>query len=122
MPRKAAVLDALWQVPRTPPGSETRACAQRGNSETWESQLSPCERARKIRGTGRSRALALVVSFRSAANPALSIMRAGDTKHREHARYRGRIAKSEQTREGLLAVLADHSTDGSLNGAGKVGK
>jgi hypothetical protein len=26
-------------------------------------------------------------------------------------RYRGRIAKSEQTRDGLLAVLVDHSTD-----------
>jgi hypothetical protein len=35
-----------------------------------------------------------------------------DTKHRKRARYRGRRAKSEQTRDGLLAVLADHSTEG----------
>ncbi len=27
-------------------------------------------------------------------------------------RYRGRIEKIEQPRDGLLAVLADHSTDG----------
>jgi len=25
----------------TPPGSESRACVQRGNSETWEGRLSP---------------------------------------------------------------------------------
>ncbi|MCP4607919.1 MAG: hypothetical protein GY845_04295 [Planctomycetes bacterium] len=28
------------------------------------------------------------------------------------ARYRGRIANSEQTRDGHLEVLADHSTEG----------
>ena len=32
----------------------------------------------------------------------------------KHARYRERIAKSERTRERLLAVLADHSTEGSI--------
>ncbi|GAG76845.1 unnamed protein product, partial [marine sediment metagenome] len=36
----------------------------------------------------------------------------GNTNKVSNARYRGRIAKSEQTRDGLLAVLADHSTDG----------
>jgi hypothetical protein len=41
-PWKAGVLDAIWQVPRTPPGSESGACAQRGNSGTWENHLSPC--------------------------------------------------------------------------------
>src|SRR5262245_20506616 len=40
--RKAAVLETLWRVPRTPPGSESGACLQRGNSGTWESHLSPC--------------------------------------------------------------------------------
>jgi hypothetical protein len=29
-------------------------------------------------------------------------------------RYLGRIANSEQTRDGLLAVLADHSTEGQM--------
>ena len=37
-------------------------------------------------------------------------------------RYLGRIAKSEQTRDGLLAVLADNSTDaGALFPAGRWG-
>ena len=36
--RKAADLDVIWRVFRSPPGSETRACAQRGNSGTWESR------------------------------------------------------------------------------------
>ena len=40
--RKAAVLDAVWRVSRTPPGSESGACLQRGNSGTWESHLPPC--------------------------------------------------------------------------------
>ena len=40
------------------------------------------------------------------------LLRAGNTNKVSNARYRGRIAKSEQTRNGLLAVLADHSTDG----------
>jgi hypothetical protein len=76
-----------------------------------------------MRGTGRSRALALLVSFRSAASPALSTIKGGDTKQERHARYRGRIAKSELTRDGLLAVLAEHSTDGQggYELAGKVG-
>jgi len=39
--RKAAVLGALWQVRRTPPGSESGAYLHRGNSGTWESHLSP---------------------------------------------------------------------------------
>src|SRR5438445_246051 len=40
--RKAAVLGAVWRVRRTPPGSESGACVQRGHSGTWESHLSPC--------------------------------------------------------------------------------
>ncbi len=35
----------------------------------------------------------------------------GKHKRNEVARYWGTIAKSEGTREGQLAVLADHSTD-----------
>ncbi len=33
---------------------------------------------------------------------------------RRYVRYRGRIADSEQTRDGLLVVLADNSTDGQM--------
>jgi|SRR6266487_7155796 len=40
--RKAAVLGATWRVPRTPPGSESRACMHRGDWGTWENHLSPC--------------------------------------------------------------------------------
>ena len=40
--RKAAVLSAIWQVRRTPPGSESGACLHRGSSGTWENHLSPC--------------------------------------------------------------------------------
>src|SRR6266705_3307655 len=39
--RKAAVLGAFWRVRRTPPGSESGACLQRGNLGTWENHLSP---------------------------------------------------------------------------------
>src|SRR5215813_13196260 len=39
---KAAVRGAPGRVLRTPPGSESRACLQRGNSGTGESHLSPC--------------------------------------------------------------------------------
>ena len=41
MHRKAAVLGAVWQVRRTPPGSESGACLHRGSSGTWENHLSP---------------------------------------------------------------------------------
>ena len=42
-----------------------------------------------------------------------------DTKVDGYARYQVRIVKSEQTWDGLMAVLADHSTDGRMSG--KVG-
>src|SRR6266850_1909886 len=44
---RAAVLSrlgALWRAVRTPPGSESGACLQRGDSGTWESHLAPCHR------------------------------------------------------------------------------
>ena len=45
------------------------------------------------------------------------------TNKRRHTRYRGTIANSEETREGQLEVLADHSTDGFADSeTGKVGK
>jgi len=85
--------------------------------------MFPCGNARKMRGTGRSRALALLNSLRATASPALIVLSGGDTNERRHARYRVRIAKSERAREGHLAVLVDHSTDGrALSKTGKVGK
>ena len=41
MCRKVAVLDAPGRVRSTPPGSERRACQQRGHSRTWESHEAP---------------------------------------------------------------------------------
>ena len=43
--RKAAVLGAVGHVRRTPPGSARGAWLPRGHSGTWESHLSPCDRA-----------------------------------------------------------------------------
>ena len=40
-------------------------------------------------------------------------------KAKEQTRYRGRIAKSERTRDRHLEVLADHSTDGQRLMAGR---
>ena len=44
-----------------------------------------------------------------------------DTKEDGYTGYRVRIVNSEQTRDGLLAVLVDHSTDGRDGTSGKVG-
>ena len=44
--------------------------------------------------------------------PAYRVRMTGKHKGNEAARYWGTIANSEGTREGQLAVLADHSTDG----------
>ena len=37
---------AIGDVPRTPPGSETRACIHGGSLGTWEVQMLPCVRRR----------------------------------------------------------------------------
>ena len=96
--------DVFW----TPPGSEARACSHGGNLGTREIQLSPCVKdTQRIGVTGRSKALALVISFRAASESGME-----HTKERRHARYRGPTANSEETREGQLEVLADHSTGG----------
>jgi hypothetical protein len=66
-----------------------------------------CEDTQRVGITGRSKALALVVGFRAASESCKE-----QTKERRHARYRGPTANSEETRDGQLEVLADHSTDG----------
>ena len=44
-----------------------------------------------------------------------ALQRARDTKPDERSRYRGRTGRTERPRDGLVAVLADHSTEaGSL--------
>jgi len=47
---KAADLYALWRVCKSPPGSETRACTQRGSSGTGEVRMWPCRKWEGIRG------------------------------------------------------------------------
>src|SRR5712691_10042762 len=81
-PRKAAVLSALWRVSRTPPGSESGACIHRGNSGTWESQLSPC----LIPGLGdrATKSPGVVGGF-----PPWPRALRGDHEPRKQARYRG---------------------------------
>jgi hypothetical protein len=102
--RKAAVLGTVWQVPRTPPGSESGACLHRGNSGTWESHPSPCTSAgkggpadqRPWRGPGAS-------TGRRAGN--------GDHERGKPARYRGRERQAKHPERDRVAVVAAHSTE-----------
>ena len=111
--RKAADLDTLWRVSRSPPGSETRACIHRVGVGTRESQLSPCP----IHG---EEAVLNFQAYRQRIPRLLCELHVKDTKVDGYARYQVRIVKSEQTWDGLMAVLADHSTDGRML-SGKVG-
>src|SRR6516165_10758901 len=100
--RKAAVLGALWRVRRTPPGSESGACVQRGNSGTWESpwllDAHPGLGDRVTKGPGGGWAL------RPAPEPC------GDTTNERSTQGIGERATSEGPREGQEAVVALHST------------
>src|SRR5262249_21436272 len=91
--RKAAVLGAVWRVRRTPPGSESGACVQRGNSGTWESHLSPCY----IPGVGdrgtKGPGVILGASTRTRAGQ-------GDHKRMEAGKVSGRRATSEAPETG----------------------
>ncbi len=101
--RKAAVLGALWRVRRTPPGSESGAWVQRGNSGTWESHLSPCF----IPGMGNrvTKSPGVTWGFRPGHEPY------GDTTNtRKQARYRGGERQAKHPEMGRAAVVATHST------------
>src|SRR5712691_11436809 len=89
---KAVVLSALWQGCRTPPGSESGACLQRGNSGTWESHLSPCA----IPGVGDrvTKGPGAVWALRPDNEPF------GDTTNQRSRQGIGKRATSEATREG----------------------
>lgn len=113
--RKAAVLDTPWRVCGTPPGSKSGACVQRGNSGTWESQcVSWWEirlRSAARRGKGSRRSEGRLAPPRRAV-----CVSTRDTKQTSTTRYRGRTGRTERPRDGPLAVLADHSTDGRERG------
>jgi hypothetical protein len=93
--RKAAVLGALWRVRRTPPGSESGAWVQRGNSGTWESHLSPCP----IPGMGD----------RVTKGPGHEPVR--DTTNPGSRQGSGKASAKRSLREGQRAVVASYSTD-----------
>ena len=102
--RKAAVLGAIRRVRRTPPGSESGACLQRGDSGTWESHLSPCF----IPGLGDrvTTSPGVTWGFRPSHEPY------GDTTNsRKQARYRGGERQAKHPETGRAAVVAAHSTE-----------
>ena len=90
---------------RTPPGSESGACAYRGSSGTWENLLSPCQIAgsKVYRLTKRPG----LRGWLSAPGGVL----VGKTKKRKRAGYRKASLKNERFEKGNEVVLAEHSTD-----------
>jgi len=107
--RKAAVLDALWQGFRIPPGSESGACIHRGDSGTWESQWCPCRES----GVGVPAIAAKTPGAGRRLSPLRRALQEQGTQSKTSAtRYRGRKGSTERPRDELLAVLAEHSTDG----------
>ena len=106
--RKAAVLRAVWRGLRTPPGSESGACMQRGDSGTWESQRSPCVTS----GVGGPTGTVKTPGVERRLQPLTrAFCEKGTQRKTSDAGYRGRRGSTEQPRDGLLAVLADHSTE-----------
>jgi hypothetical protein len=79
--RKATVPGAFWRGCGTPPGSETGAGFQRGNSGTWESHLSPGSYSR-TRGPGDHR------PWRGRGLPPDPAPVRDTTNARQQARYR----------------------------------
>ncbi len=102
--RKAAVLGARGRVRRTPPGSESGACLHRGNSGTWESQLSPC-RPYPEWGTGCPKALAWSGGFDPATSPQGQHVRAAASQ------VSGRERQAKRPERGRMAVFAAHSPE-----------
>jgi len=99
------------RVRRTPPGSESGACRQRGNSGTWESHWSPCgESGGGVPpGEGKTPGAARKLQPRQRA---LWRTTKGTQSQRREARYRGGSGRPERPRAGLWAVGAEHRTDG----------
>ena len=91
----------VWRVSRTPPGSESGACLQRGNSGTWESLLSPCFRPgmgdRVTKGPGVTWGFLLVTSP------------SGTSRTLEASKVSGRRATSEAPEKDRMAVVAAYS-------------
>ena len=100
--RKAAVLGAGWRVRRTPPGSESGACLQRGHAGTWERHRSPC--ARPGRGARVTQGPGAVLGLPPGDEPARDTTNSGSTPGI------GERATREGPREGQRAVVAAQRT------------
>jgi hypothetical protein len=95
---KAAVLGALGRGRRTPPGSESGACLQRGNWGTWESHLAPCDRPGMGARVPTSPGVGGVL--RPGHEPC------GETTHAGSTPGTGARATSADPRAGSVAVVA----------------
>ena len=102
--RKAAVLGALWQVRRTPPGSESGAYLHRGNSGTWESHRSPCLQTR-TGGPGDQR------PWRGRRASTRPRAQQGQHERAEARKVSGSERRAKRPETGRMAVLAEHSTE-----------
>jgi len=100
---KAGVLDALWHVLRTPPGSESGAWAQRGNAGTWENHWSPCAITRKG-GPDDHKPWRDLGAFAQVTSPK------GRPRTHGSTQGIGGRATSKEPREGPAGVVAAHST------------
>jgi len=91
--RKAADLDAIWRAAGFPPGSESRACIQRGNSGTWESHTLPC---------GENKVTGNPVRRRNSRQPG-EVFAPGNESEKRHkekrdkAGYQARTGNTERT-------------------------
>jgi hypothetical protein len=114
--RKAAVLGALWQVRRTPPGSESGAYLHRGNSGTWESHRSPCLQTR-TGGPGDHR------PWRGRRASTRPRAQQGQHERAEASKVSGSERRAKQPETGRMAVFAEHSTEegGELSPTGPTG-
>ena len=117
--RKATVLDAQRHVSRTPPGSKTRAWRHGGTLETWESQESPCGES----GVGGPPVGERLPAWRGRSRLSHDPVRCtGTQSKRREARSRVWRGSTARTRDGLLAVFADHRTaDGRRDARGRAG-
>ena len=85
------------------------ACFHRGDSGTWESQWSPWE----ISGIGVPTIEVKTPGVARRRPPRTRALRKQGTQSpRRDPRHRGRRGSTERPRDGLLAVLAEHSTAG----------
>ncbi len=103
-PEGSSPVDAMnGDVDRTPPGSESGACVQRGNSGTGESRLFPDPET----GTGDR-----LLKSPGVGGPLPPAGEPQGTRNQGSRPGIGKRAKSEAPRDGQAAVLAKHSTDG----------